>query len=91
MVANSFLLTIKALGIRRVRGGLFSFQTDWLRGFQAGDPTLDKMVFVEAFDSQDRKIELYIGTEPAAKIKPSQMDINQILLSLRPVSASPKK
>ena len=91
MVANSFLLMIKGLEVRRVRGGLFSFQTAWLRGFQEGDPALDNMVSIEAFDSQDQKIELYIGAEPAAKPKPSQNDINQILLSLRPVSASPKQ
>ena len=89
MVENSLLLTVKALGIRRVRGGLFSFQTDWLRGFQEGDPALDNVVFVEAFDSQDHKIELYIGAEPAAKTKPSQTDINQILLSLRPIKRAP--
>jgi hypothetical protein len=91
MVANSLLLMIKALEVRRVQGGLFSFQTDWLHGFQEGDPALDNMVFVEAFDSQDQKIELYIGAEPTAKPKPSQTDINQILLSLRPVSASPQQ
>jgi len=65
-----------------------SFRTEWFRGFQDGDPAQDKMVIVEAFDSQDHKIELYIGSEPAAKSKPSQTDINQILLSLRPASPS---
>ncbi len=86
MVANSVLLILKKIETNHFRGGLFSFRTEWFRGFQEGDPVLDKMVIVEAFDSQDHKIELYIGSEPAAKSKPSQTNINQILLSLRPAS-----
>jgi len=88
MVANSVLLILKKTEKNHFRGGLFSFRTEWFRGFQDGDPAQDKMVIVEAFDSQDHKIELYIGSEPAAKSKPSQTDINQILLSLRPASPS---
>jgi len=91
MVANSVFLILKGIETRHYRGGLFSFQTEWLRGFQEGDPALDNMVIVEAFDSQDHKIELYIGYEPTAESKPSQTDINQILLSLRPVSPSPEQ
>jgi len=88
MVANSVLLILKKTEKNHFRGALFSFRTEWFRGFQDGDPAQDKMVIVEAFDSQDHKIELYIGSEPAAKSKPSQTDINQILLSLRPASPS---
>jgi hypothetical protein len=88
MVANSVLLILKKIETNLFRGGLFSFRTKWFRGFQKGDPALDKMVIVEAFDSQDHKIELFIGSEPAAESKLSQTDINQILLSLRPASPS---
>jgi hypothetical protein len=86
MVANSVLLIFKEIETNRFRGGLFSFQTEWFRGFQKGDPALDDVVMVEAFDSQDHKIELIIGSQPAAGSKLSQTDINQILLSLRPAS-----
>jgi hypothetical protein len=86
MVANCVLLILKEIETNRFRGGLFSFQTEWFRGFQKGDPALDGVVIVEAFDSQDRKIELMIGSQPAAGSKLSQTDINQILLSLRPAS-----
>jgi hypothetical protein len=86
MVANSVLIILKKIETDRFRGGLFSFRTEWFRGFQKGDPALDMTVIVEAFDSQDHKIELFIGSEPAAGSKPSQTDINQILLSLRPAS-----
>jgi hypothetical protein len=88
MVANSVLLILKKIETSHFRGGLFSFQTEWFRGFQEGDPALDKMVVVEAFDSQDHEVELYIGSGPAAESKPSQTNINQILLSLRPTSPS---
>jgi hypothetical protein len=82
MVANSVLLIVKKIETNRFRGGLFSFQTEWFRGFQEGDPAIDDVVIVEAFDSQDQKIELFIGSAPKNKL--SQTDINQILLSLRP-------
>lgn len=88
MVANSVLLILKKIETNRFRGGLFSFRTEWFRGFQKGDPALDKVVIVEAFDSLDHKVELYISSEPTAERKPSQRDINQILLSLRPASPS---
>jgi hypothetical protein len=90
MVANSLLLMVKEIETHRFRGGLFSFQTEWFRGFQEGDPAIDDPVIVAAFDSQDQKIELFIGSAPTAKSKPSQTDINQILLSLRPASPPQK-
>jgi len=84
MVAKSVLLTLKGIWITRANGELYSFQTAWTRGFQEGSPTQDSMVSIQAFDEQDREIQLLIGAETEANGKPSQAEINRILYSLRP-------
>jgi hypothetical protein len=91
MVGDSILLLLKSISTKRIKGGLYSFETPWVRGFQEGGPDQDEMVTIEAFDSQDREIELYIGAEKNATRKPSQADINRILSSLRPVATSTVK
>ena len=87
MVSNSILLILKSIHTKRLKGGLYSFQTEWLRGFQEGAPEQDKMVIIEAFDAQDHKIELWIGSEQGA-VKLSQSEVNRILYSLHPASSS---
>jgi hypothetical protein len=84
MVGNSILITLKYVDTGLTRGGLFSFQTEWLRGFQKGDPAVDKVVIVEGFDKRDQKIQIFIGSETTAGNRTSQAEINQILRSLRP-------
>lgn len=91
MVTNSIFLEMKKTWMERVKGGVYSFQTSWLRGVQEGDPLLDGTVIIKAFDTQDRKIELLIGSEQGANDRPSQDDINRILCSLRPTATSPAK
>jgi hypothetical protein len=88
MVANSILLNLKKIWTGAAKGGLYSFQTEWLRGFQEGGPAQNNVVTIYAFDKQDREIELFIGTEPHASGKLSQADINRIFFSLRPVDSS---
>lgn len=75
----------------RMKGGLYSFETSRFRGFQEGGPAQDDVVIIEAFDAQDRKIELWVGAERGSKNRPSQADINGILYSLRLVSTPPAK
>ncbi len=87
MVGNSILLLLKSIWTKRIEGGLYSFQTEWLRGFQEGIPTRDKMAIIDGFDAQDREVEVWVGSEEGAN-KPSQADVNRILYSLRPVVAS---
>ena len=91
MVGNSMLLLLKSILTKRLKGGLYSFETPWVRGFQEGGPEQDQMVIIEAFDSQDREIEIYVGAEKSAAGKPSQADSNRILYSLHPVSTSTPK
>ncbi len=83
MVANSVLIMMKLAHAGLAVGGEYSFQTEWLRGFQDGDPAIDKMTIINCFDSQDHEIELWVGSTDGVK-KPSQADVNSILYSLHP-------
>jgi hypothetical protein len=49
------------------------------------------MVIIEAFDPQDHKIKLWIGSERGANHRPSQEEINRILSSLRPAAITQAK
>jgi hypothetical protein len=89
MVSNSVLLMLKPIWANE--NTLYSFKTEWFRGFQNGDPAQAKAVVIEAFDPQDQEVELWIGAAQAASYKPSQGDINRILYSLHPVSAFQSK
>jgi|HubBroStandDraft_6_1064221.scaffolds.fasta_scaffold47484_2 hypothetical protein len=80
---NYSLIIMKSVELRRVKGGLYSFQTKRLRGFQQGNPGQDEVVMVEAYDSQDHLIKLFIASDRAGQHKVSQADINQIVCSLR--------
>ncbi len=85
MVGNAVLLILKQIWVPRMNTGLYSFQTEWFRGFQSGDPARVNVVIIEAFDRQDREVELWIGSEKQANNKPSQEDINRVLYSLHPI------
>jgi hypothetical protein len=91
MVANSGLLSMKQIEISKVKGRVYSFETDAIRGFQKGDPLQDVTVTIEAFDAQDHKIELLIGAKPDASPKLTQADINRILYSFRPITTTQVK
>lgn len=86
MAGNSVLLMMKQIWLPRTTGGLYSFQTKWFHGFQSGDPAKAGVVVIYAFDAEDQEVQLFIGSEPRSKNKPSQDDINRILYSLHPVS-----
>jgi hypothetical protein len=84
VAGNYALIIMKSAELRRIKGGLYSFQTERFRGFQEGNPVQDEVVIVEAFDSQDRLIKLFIASDHAGQHNVSQADINQIVGSLRP-------
>jgi hypothetical protein len=89
MVAKSVLILLKPVYLGVTKSRVYSFQTEWLRGFQAGDPQIDKATIVDGFDAQDRKIVLWVGSHERAP-KPSQSEVNVIINSLHPVGmASP--
>jgi hypothetical protein len=88
MVSSSVPLMLKPMWTGNLQGGLYSFQTEWLQGFQRGDPTRDKTVTIDAFDAHDHEIELSIGRAPDARQDVTQSELNRIVYSLRPIFAS---
>ncbi len=88
MVSSSVLLMLKPMWTGALQGGLYSFQTEWLRGFQQGDPTRDKTVTIDAFDAHDHEIELSVGRAQGASQNVTQSELNRIIYSLRPILAS---
>ena len=88
MTSNSVLLTLKGIYTGNAKGGIYSFQTDYVKGFQIGSLSADNLVTVDAFDQQDRKIQLIIGNEMHSKFKVSQTDVNRVWASLRPDSST---
>jgi len=91
MVGNSVFLIMKKIWLARSKGGLYSFETNWVRGFQVGSPARDDMVIIEAFDAKDHEIEVWIGSENGTNYRPSQADINRILYSVCPAPTSQAK
>lgn len=91
MVSSSVLLMLKPIYVGDRQGGLYSFQTEWMRGFQQGDPGRDNTVTIEGFDQHDRELELTVGRMRGAGQRVSQPELNRIIYSLRPVLASEPK
>ena len=87
MVGNSVLLVLKGIWTPKTLGGLYSFQTDWVHGFEIVDPAKAGTINIEAFDGQDNQVNLLIGSGIRAAT-PFQQDVNVVLNSLRPVSAT---
>ncbi len=91
MVDNAVFLLLKPISTTNVKHGFYSFQTNWIRGFQQGDPARDEMVVIDGFDGQDREIVIVVGVGHGTINRASQADINRITYSLRPISASDAK
>ena len=84
MVASSVLLMMKPTWAKGKKGGLYSFQTERIRGFQDGDPAY-KRVMIYAFDAQDHEIQLVIASGQAANQNFTQSEVNRIVHSLHAV------
>ncbi len=91
MVSSSVLLMLKPMWTHTLQGGLYSFQTNWLRGFQQGDPTGDKTVTIDAFDAHDHEIKLSISRAQNANQDVTQSELNRVIFSFRPIPASQTK
>jgi hypothetical protein len=85
MARSSSLIVMKDLDARYLKGGVYSFQTPWFRGFQFGRPAQDELVSIEFYDPENIKIKLIISSRQGAASKPSQSDLNQIISTLQPV------
>jgi hypothetical protein len=88
MAASSVLIMLKPIWTGYAKGDLYSFETESLRGFQQGDPTRDKTITIDAFDTYDHEIELSVGRTQGASQDVSQSEINRIIYSLRPIVAA---
>lgn len=87
MAGNSALLMLKGVEGQRFKNGLYSFDSQSMRGFQEGNIALDRSVVVEAFDHQDHLLTLVVGAKPGKSCF-GQSELNHIIFSLRPVPAS---
>ena len=84
MAGNSMLFVLKETKVANwTQDSLYSFQTGLFRGFQIGDPSRDKTVAIEAFDTQDVELKIWISARGSQTTRLSQSDINRILNSLR--------
>jgi len=88
MASGSTYIAIKSLDARYLKGGVYSFQTPWFRGFQIGSPSSsaspDEPVMIEFYGPEDLKIRMIISSHHAAS-KPSQSDLSQTISTLQPV------
>jgi len=83
-VRAAVLLMMKPIGIPESSTGIYSFETENLRGFQSGNPAKAGSVTVKAFDAQDRQFLFIWGTNPKSTGWLTQADINLVLHTLRP-------
>ncbi len=87
MVGDSVLLMLKTMSMGGVQSSMYSFHTEWLQGFQVGDPAHEKRVAIEAFDTNDREVQLWISVDKTSNHGLLQADINRIVYSLHSIPA----
>jgi hypothetical protein len=84
MTKTAALLNLKKIESSRIKTGLLSFHTDWMHGFQKGNPKDAETVYVDAFDDREREVQLEIkGPE-----KLNQEQINRLFSSRKVNSAA---
>ncbi len=86
MVRCAVFLRLKAGELPPGVGHIYSFQTEWARGFEVGDLSAGKTVEIDAFDLDDNMVRLLITVAPGAK-QPTQEEMNRVIFTLRPVPA----
>jgi hypothetical protein len=86
MARSSIYIAMKSVDARYMKGGVYSFQTPWFRGFQIGNPSQDEAVMIEFYDPENLKIRLLVDSRHGAVRRPSQSDLNQIISTLQPVA-----
>jgi hypothetical protein len=87
MEVGPYFLRMKALDVRFIKGGVFSFQTPSFQGFQLGGPSQEERdpVSIEFYDADAFKIKMFIGNHNDAARKFTQADLDQIISTLQPV------
>jgi hypothetical protein len=87
-VFGAMRLSMKDVLKDQAKTGVYAFTFGNLRGFQFGDPSQAHGVRIDAFDDQDRHFVFSIGTKSESDVYLKQAEINRVLQSLRPTSAS---
>ncbi|MFZ3217836.1 MAG: hypothetical protein WA192_17380 [Candidatus Acidiferrales bacterium] len=86
MRVNVLLLWKLSFGLDLLCDGQFySFQTDKLKGFQFGNPEMQRPVAVRAFDDRDRQFRFIFTTAAGSAGHISQNDINSVLQTFQSV------
>ncbi|HUJ31292.1 MAG TPA: hypothetical protein VLY23_08435 [Candidatus Acidoferrum sp.] len=67
--------------------GVFSFQSNGLRGFQFGDPSRDHLVSLDFFDADDREFRFFLSMRKDSSMRFAQPELNRIIQTIRPTSA----
>jgi len=75
-LADSILLSLKLAWVLPFKGGIYSFQTPDLQGFQYGDPAVSSGVKLKIFDNRDREFQIALKGA-------TQKDIDFILSSMK--------
>jgi hypothetical protein len=89
-MARSKVVRIETLLLWKLRFGtdgansIFSVQTSHMRGFQFGDPSLDRVIVARLFDENDRQVRILFASNSGQPGTISQADINCVLDSLEP-------
>lgn len=84
-MGNFLLLGFKTVEIRKDESGLYSIEGRDVRGFQKGEPSRDRVTFLDLFDDKDHEFELWIASDKQGKAKITQADLNRIIQTLRRV------
>jgi hypothetical protein len=58
---------------------IYSFEHGDIKGFQFGNPSVDRIIRLSIFDQMDRRVELDIGMRTNSPVRPTQADINTII------------
>jgi hypothetical protein len=85
---EGLLLNMKWLEVAREPSAMYSLALNGLRGFQLGDPSIDRIVEIRSFDDDEREFRFLFAVERGSNVKIEQGEINKVIQSLRPVAAS---
>jgi hypothetical protein len=89
-MARSKVARIETLLLWKLRFGtdgantIFTVQTSHMRGFQFGDPSLNRIVIARLFDENDRQVKIVFASKSGQPGTISQADINCVLDSVEP-------
>lgn len=75
------LLYMKAVATPSDASETCSFEHNGIKGFQFGNPSVEKKIHLLLFDQRDREVQLVVGARTNSTISITQADINTIITS----------